>query len=330
MEHYCTLFDQGYLPLGMALHRSLRQSAGDFQLWILCMDEAVERDLRTLRLEGVRLIPLRELEGQFPSLPEVRSTRSRGEFCWTCTPFLPDLVLRLDPEVSRVTYVDADIFLFGSPRPIFEELERSGAQVLITEHAYSPDADYTDSAGRFNVQFIPFTRSAKAQEILEWWQSRCLDCCTNNSSSGSYGDQKYLDEWPTLFGDAVHILEDVGLTLGPWNVRHLWKGGTPRGSYHFSGLRIHAGGETMLFPAAQPVVIPFRAMWSIYLPYLRVLAEAWETCLSHGFRLELPPAKRKSFFLVRRLGRFLLRIQWWVRIDRSRRPSLFGWRPFES
>lgn len=328
MEHYCTLFDQGYLPLGMALHRSLERTAGDFQLWIACMDENVERDLARLGLEHVRLIPFRDLESRFPALLEAKRNRSHGEYCWTVTPFLPEMVLHLDPGASRVTYVDADLYFFGSPRPIFEEFARSGAHVLVTEHAYSPDADHTDSAGRFNVQFLPFDRSPKAFEILAWWQSRCLGLCTSDSASGSYGDQKYLDEWPSLFGDAVHVLSDPGLTLGPWNVRHRWKGGTPRGCYHFSGLRIFAGGEAMLFPSAHPFVIPFRAMWCIYVPYLRELSAAWAECRARGVRLDLGPAPRKSFFLVRRLGRFLLRIQWWVRIDGSSWGSFLGWTPF--
>lgn len=329
LEHYCTLFDRKFLTLGMALHQSLLRHAGDFQLWILCMDDTVEANLRALDLERVRLIPRHVLESQFPVLHDVRDTREWGEYCWTCTPFLPELILRLDPTVARTTYVDADVFFFGSPAPILDELDRSGAQVLITEHSYTPDADHTDSAGRFNVQFMPFTRSDKAFEILKWWQSRCIACCTNESASGSYGDQKYLDEWPARYGTAVHILKDVEMTLGPWNVRHLWRGGTPKGSYHYSGLRIFEGGEAMLFPAGHPVVIPFRVMLGIYLPYVLELKAAWKTCREHGIQLDLPPSPRKSFFLLRRMVRFLRRIQWWTRVDRGPWRSFLGWTPFQ-
>jgi len=330
VEHYCTLFDQAFLPLGMALHQSLLRTAGDFQLWILCMDEEVERDLERLGLDRVRLVPLRELESLFPALRSVRETRTHGEYCWTTTPFLPEWVLRADPTARRVTYLDSDLYFFGSPAAIFDELDRSGAKVLITEHAYTPDADNTESAGRFNVQFIPFVRSDEAFRILGWWQERCLGCCTNDSASGSFGDQKYLDQWPALFGDAIHILGDVELTLGPWNVRHLWKGGRPRGSYHFSGLRVYAGGETMLFPAAHPVKIPFRAMHAIYRPYVLALSSAWKECQRRGIRLKLPFPELRPYFFLRRLARLLLRIQLWVRIDDRRSCSLLGWTPFHS
>lgn len=328
MENYCTLFDQGYLMQGIALHASILRFSDDFRLWVLCMDRPVEEKLRTLNLPNVRLVPLEELLNHFPELEAVRESRSRGEFCWTSTPYLPELLFRLDPSVSRVTYVDADVFFFGPPRQVVEEFEVSGASALITEHAYSPDADNTDSAGRFNVQFMPFSRSEDGLEILHRWQSQCLECCTENSSSGSFGDQKYLDEWPEVFGSKVHILKRKELTLGPWNVRHLWSGGTPQGSYHFSGVRVHAGGETMLFPAAHPVIIPFRAMRDIYVPYVRALSEAWRTCVAHGVLPDLPKPDRKPFFLLRRLVRFGKRIQWWVRVDVGPWQSILGWSPF--
>lgn len=329
MENYCTLFHMNYLPLGMALHQSLLRHAGEFRLWILCMDEEVEAALGKLGLPNVRLLPLRDLEALFPSLLAVRPGRSRGEYCWTSTPFLPEAIFRIAPELERVTYVDADVFFFGSPRPILSEFEESKAHVLVTEHGYPADADNSDSAGRFNVQFMPFAHSEKALEILRWWQDRCLQCCTNDSASGSFGDQKYLNEWPELFGDSIHILREVERTLGPWNIRNMWKGGTPKGSYHYSGVRIFQGGETMLYPADHPVVVPWSALRHIYRPYLRELAKAWKTCAEHGLDLGLNPAPRKSLFLLRRLGRMALRIQYWTRIDGSRF-SLVGWNPLDA
>ncbi len=329
MEHYCTLFDLNYLPLGMALHESLRKNAGDFQLWILCMDPEVHEALQTLHLPHTRLIRIAEMEEHFPPLTRVRSTRSRGEFCWTTTPFLPELVFRLDPSVQRATYLDADLYFFGSPRPILEEFDRSEAHVLITEHSYTEDADYTNDAGRFNVQFLPFRRTEKALEILRWWQTQCVDCCTKDTTSGSYGDQKYLDEWPRLFGDAVHIHQAPELTLGPWNVRHLWKGGLPKGSYHFSGLRIFLGGETRLYSESQTVLIPFRVLRGIYRPYVRSLRRAWARCATAGIAMRPPPAPRKSLFLLRRVYHTLLRIQCWSRLDRSPWLSFQGWSPFD-
>ena len=41
MEHYVTLFDSLFLPQGLALHMSMERHAGNYTLWILCIDDAV-------------------------------------------------------------------------------------------------------------------------------------------------------------------------------------------------------------------------------------------------------------------------------------------------
>jgi len=87
MEHFVTLFDSKFLPLGMALHDSLMTHAQPFHLWILCMDEMVEKQLKQISLSHVTLIPLKEIETQ--ELLAVKPGRTQGEYCWTLTPFTP-------------------------------------------------------------------------------------------------------------------------------------------------------------------------------------------------------------------------------------------------
>ena len=48
IEHFVTLFDSKFLPMGMALHDSLMIHAQPFHLWILCMDELVEKQLKQI------------------------------------------------------------------------------------------------------------------------------------------------------------------------------------------------------------------------------------------------------------------------------------------
>ena len=61
-----------------------------------------------------------------------------------------------------MTYVDADVWLLKSPRPVFEEFERSGKSVFITRHAYAPEYDQADVTGEFCVQFVVFERGRSA------------------------------------------------------------------------------------------------------------------------------------------------------------------------
>ena len=215
MEHYVTLFDSLFLPQGLALQSSLERHASPYVLWILCMDDEAYEVLNRLRLPHVRLLRLAEVETA--ELLRVKRERSRAEYCWTITPFTPRFVFGADPAVRRVTYVDADLWFRDAPAPIFREFERSGKQVLITDHAYAPEHDQTATHGRYCVQFITFTREG-GEPVRQWWQERCVEWCFARSENGKFGDQKYLDDWPERFGDQVHVLRHAEWTRAPWNV----------------------------------------------------------------------------------------------------------------
>ena len=239
IEHFVTLFDSKFLPLGMALHDSLMIHAQPFHLWILCMDELVEKQLKQISLSHVTLIPRKEIETQ--ELLAVKPGRTLGEYCWTLTPFTPQAVFDRNPNVKSVTYLDADIFFFDDPRILLSELDQSRKHILITEHAYDPKYDQALASGRFCVQFTTFRRTEQAAKVMKWWQDKCLEWCFARLENGKFGDQKYLDSWPELFSDVVHIVRQVEKTLAPWNVLFFEKknGGTVDPVfYHFHSLRI--------------------------------------------------------------------------------------------
>lgn len=251
-EHFVTLFDNNFLPTGLCLHRSLLEQGGAFHLWVLCMDEEVELHLKQLGLPHVTLIPLREVEDA--RLLAVKPSRSKGEYCWTLTPFSPQFVFDRDATVTRVTYLDADLFFFDDPHLLLDEFEQSGKHVLITEHAYDPRYDKTRRSGRFCVQFMTFRRTSEAYEAMRWWQDRCLEWCFARVEAGKFGDQKYLDQWPTLFAQQVHILKQKEKTLAPWNVHYFGEragGAVQPVFYHFHGLRLISPGKLLLYSGYQ-------------------------------------------------------------------------------
>lgn len=239
IEHFCTLFDKNYLPLGMTLHSSLMVHAQSFHLWILCMDEVVEKQLKQLALPNVTLVPLKTVET--PALLAIKNGRSCGEYCWTLTPFTFQMVFERHPMVQRVTYLDADLFFFDRPCILLDELTTAKKHVLITEHAYAPQYDQSRISGRFCVQFVTFNQTEQAFKVLRKWQNQCLDWCFNRNELGRFGDQKYLDTWPDEFPEIVHICEQLDKTLAPWNVNFYSKRNSNKISpvfYHFHGLRI--------------------------------------------------------------------------------------------
>ena len=102
-EHFCTLFDHKFLPMGLNLHASLVQHTKNFELWILCIDDLVEQQLKLINLPYVKLISIAEIETE--KLLEVKKERSRGEYCWTLTPFIFSAISERQPEIKRLTYL---------------------------------------------------------------------------------------------------------------------------------------------------------------------------------------------------------------------------------
>ena len=126
MENYVTLFDSLYLPQGLALHRSMERHVKSFTLWILCMDEKTYDILKDIGLSNVKLLYIANLETE--DLLSVKTDRTKGEYCWTLSPFAPKFVFDADEKVDRVTYLDADLWFRKDPEEVFNELNISGKE----------------------------------------------------------------------------------------------------------------------------------------------------------------------------------------------------------
>lgn len=296
MEHYVTLFNSLFLPQGLALHMSMERHVRDYVLWILCVDDESYDVLTQLPLPNVHLLKLSELETE--ELRAVKPTRTIGEYCWTLTPFAPRFVFESHATVKRVTYLDADLWFRKHPKPIFDEFDRAGKHVLITDHAYAPEYDQSATSGQFCVQFMTFTRDG-GEVVRKWWEERCIEWCFARVEAGKFGDQKYLDDWPERFSSLVHVLTDKERALAPWNaIRFPYVNAV---FYHFHGVQILADRKLQVGNYFLPrAVVKF-----IYEPYAGDLRNALSTLDSIGFKWR---AQAKPGGLPRRLYRYLRRV----------------------
>jgi hypothetical protein len=286
-ENYVTLFDSLYLPQGLALQKSMEENKLSYTLWIICVDELTYEILNTLELNNVRLINLKNVETK--ELLKVKKDRTKGEYCWTLTPFAPKFVFEQDQSINRVTYIDADIYFFSNPEPIFEEFENSQKSILITEHSFSPEFDKTFESGKFCVQFIIFKRNG-SESVIKWWQQRCLEWCYNRLENGKFGDQKYLDLWPFLFSDYIHILQNKELALGPWNATRY-----PIGNavfYHFHGVRISDSNRININESGYKLPNPL--LKYAYYPYVKSIGYSIKLLEKKGFNIKIQ-AKKYNF-----------------------------------
>lgn len=211
--NFCTLFDSNYLLKGVAMYESLKKWCSNFHLYIFAFDDKALRTLRKLKLSNVTIIPLLEFEGR--GLLAVKSTRTKAEYCWTCTPSTIWYVIN-KYHLNHCTYLDADIFFYASPEILIKEL--GSDSVLITEHRYTPLYDQTKTSGKYCVQFITFKNTAEGRKVLKWWRKACLEWCYSRFEDNKFGDQKYLDDWLERF-TGVSILENLGGGAAPWNVQ---------------------------------------------------------------------------------------------------------------
>lgn len=293
--HYATYFDRHYLTRGLALYRSLLRHSPPFLLWVLCLDDETYRTLARLRLDRVNLVRLSELERADPALLTVKPTRQPVEYYWTCGPAFLVSLLAQHHSIEMLTYLDADLFFFRDPLPLYWELD--GGSVLIVEHRYShhvPDDIATRDWGIYNVGFLAFRRSAAGLACLRLWREQCLDWCFHRHEPGRCGDQMYLDGWPERF-EGVVTARQKGAGLAPWNLDNYRDSFGSRGVcvdedplifYHFSWLRVisrwlYDPGLWRFHATMRPTV-----KRHIYGPYVRELRTAGGLIRSVGGRVQ--------------------------------------------
>lgn len=210
--NYCTLFNSRYLSRGIALYNSLLKNTKSFHLIIFAFDDITFQILTKMQLECVSVISLKDFETQ--ALLQVKKTRTVGEYCWTCTPFIIQYCLS-QFSLEQVCYLDADLYFWGDPAELLSELKQNS--ILITEHRYSPEYN-NPAAGKYCVQFMLFKNNEKGLAALNWWADACLAWCYDRVEPGRFGDQKYLDDWLTRF-EGVKVLQHLGGGVAPWNVQ---------------------------------------------------------------------------------------------------------------
>lgn len=214
MLNFCTLFNSSYLIYGLSLYESLTKQCLSFHLYIYAFDDECYDYFSEKNLPNITIIKLDDFEDE--ELLNIKETRSFGEYCWTCTPSIIKHSIRTF-NLDVCTYVDADLFFFSSPQPLFDEL--GSKSVLITEHRYSPRYDQSAESGIYCVQFMVFKNTVEGMEVLDWWRNACIDWCFNRFEDGKFGDQKYLDDWLERF-ETVHSMQHIGGGVAPWNVQN--------------------------------------------------------------------------------------------------------------
>ncbi|MDJ1172667.1 hypothetical protein [Roseofilum capinflatum] len=282
MRYFCTYFDHNYLPKGLALYQSLQKFCGDFELWVLCLSRICYDALQKLNYPNVHLIPLDKLERSDPDLLRAKQNRTIVEYYFTCTPCLPLYVLRNNPQIDLLTYLDSDLFFYSDLQPIYQEIgDRS---IAIIEHRFSPDCLELKQFGIYNVGWLSFRADQNALNCLQWWRERCIEWCYDRPEPTRFADQKYLDDWLERFSGVV-VIHHKGANVSHWNTNNyqIHKSGNnifvdelPLIFFHFHGFKSYKKGFEIssLNPQFKLANLQERRIFEfIYSPYIKTLKD---------------------------------------------------------
>jgi hypothetical protein len=283
-EHFVTHFNSGFLLQGMSLYFSMQRQMDNFTLWIVCLDDDLVEILSKLKLPNVQILEKENWETT--ELLALRNKRSFREYCWTLTPSVPKFVFDADLSIQRVTYVDADLWFRKDPRLIFNEFAESNKAILITDHHYAPEFDQSVISGQYCVQFMIFQRN-DSELVRSKWESQCREWCYAYHEDGKFGDQKYLDVWPTKYAAYTHLLKDKTAILAPWNATRFPYGNSA--IWHFHGISIMRQGKKIIVDCGY-APIPDVTINNIYEPYILDIRMAAE--ILKGVAIEHLPIRK--------------------------------------
>jgi hypothetical protein len=264
MHYFCTYFDSNYLPRGLCLLDSLELHCREFTLAVLCLDELCLERIQGLKRTNVIPVSLVELEAADPELLTVKGERTRLEYYFTCGPSFIRYALNRVPGSDVITYLDADLYFYSNPQPLFDAFK--GHSIGVVGH-HLPNFRKNTRQGLFNVGWINFRHDADGMACLELWRKQCIEWCYERHEDGKYADQLYLNEWPTLYRGFYEFTHH-GANVAAWNVGdysfslrdgQIFVDDDPLVFYHFHGFKkiaphIYNTNLWLHFKAPHPVL----------------------------------------------------------------------------
>jgi len=214
-RYYYTYFDVNYLVKGLALIQSLRRHEnGNFRFFVICMDQITQSFIEHFHFSNVIAVNMADIEREDTQLQVAKQNRSMVEYYWSIKAAIALHLIKKNPEIGSIFYLDADLYFYSSPNPLWEEIENQS--VLMHEHRFSPEQVALSKYGKYNAGMLGFRTDPTGLEVLHWWRQRCLEWCHARLENGKFGDQLYLNELPNKF-KRVGVPENIGVGVAPWN-----------------------------------------------------------------------------------------------------------------
>jgi hypothetical protein len=242
-KYICTYFDKNYLPRGLALFNSIKQFHESFNLFILTLDEFTYDYLRQINEERIKLISVNTFNQYFNT--PVNKFPDKKQYYFSSTPNLCLYVLKKNPEIDILLYLDADVFLFNSLDLLYKEFGDSS--IGVCRHRENPILKlFVNHYGKYNVGVNFFRNSTTAINCLNDWKYECETWYQGKPGYplSFFSDQIFLDTWDLKFKD-LKVIENIGVNTCYWNAVNYkfrkingiyYVNKTPLIIFHFSSL----------------------------------------------------------------------------------------------
>lgn len=256
--HVYTSATFSYIDRARVLAESVRRHHPDWTFWFVLSDEPPE---------GLAFDPAAEPFDRVVRLPEL------GVPDWRPWAFEHDIVelctgvkghaleLIFGAGAGKVLYIDPDIEVFETLRPVADLLERH--PVVLTPHLLAAEGEDVGTIenertclthGTYNLGFLAVADGPTGRAFARWWRDRLHAHCFYDIPNGLFGDQLWCNLVPALF-ENVHVLRDPGYNVASWNLNRrpiliepgtgaITAAGHPLRFYHFT--KVDHVGETMI------------------------------------------------------------------------------------
>lgn len=236
-----------YLPKARVLARSVKDQHPDWEFCLLLGEKPPE---------GIELSaePFDRLLGYgdlgIPNLAAWTFGHRLVELCTAVKGVALNYFLEQERQ-ERVIYLDPDIQVFASLKPLADLLEKH--DILLTPHQLAPQTGVraiVDNEicslrhGVFNLGFLACANRPEGVQFSRFWRHRLEHYCRDDKVKGLFTDQKWCDLAPAYF-PSLGIVRDPGCNAASWNLtdRHISQdssgrflaNGLPLRFYHFTG-----------------------------------------------------------------------------------------------
>jgi hypothetical protein len=244
MIHICTYFDFNFLPRGLALYNSIKKFHSDFRFYVLAFDSETYDYLRNLNDSRIVPVSFQTYNSFFNT--SIENYEDRKQYYFSATPNICIYLLNKYSDIDILLYLDADVYLFNSLEPLYNEFGNSS--IGICPHRLHPIVKrLTKNHGIYNVGVNLFRNNLVGKKCLNDWKQECESWYKGKPgyNLNYFSDQIFLDKWPEKYSE-VKVIQHIGIDVAPWNAANykfrkenniLYVNDFPVIIYHFSSLK---------------------------------------------------------------------------------------------